>query len=111
MEDTVVFATTEKVYDANRVGEILIRVMSKYAAGPLIQALEALGLSPKEADSDVTGWNTLIAELRQDVLRSVLAATIEASFTAGVEAHAKAKEFLVRRYPKEAAKLYPEQKP
>lgn len=100
--------TSDRVFGIEEVGEILIRTVGRYSAGPVIQCLEVLGLSPKAATSDVAGWSELIDELRNEVLQAIVAATVEAALNAGASAHHRAKEFLVRRNFAEAVRVYPE---
>lgn len=108
VSDTVAFLTTETVYSIEKVSETLMRAAAKHAAGPMIQVIELLGLSPSPDQSDAAGWTETVEECRNKLLQTILLAIVEATFNGGVEAHLKAKAFLQRRHPSEAARLYPE---
>lgn len=107
MSDTIGLATTEAVYDSNRVGEILIRVASKYVVAPLIQATEVIGLIPKKETSEVAGWAEEIDIIRDRLVHRILEGLIPLIFESCMLAHQEAKTFLTRRHPQEAAKVYP----
>lgn len=88
-------ATTQQFWDAERVGDVLLRVLAKTAAGPMIQCLEFIGILPKyktEPDEDVPAskleaHNRLVEVTQTHVLRSVLSGAIAEGFVAAEQAH------------------------
>lgn len=65
-------------WDANKVANLLLLVVSKYAAGPLIQVMEHVGLLPRERNSDAE-------ELRDELLRTIIGAAVSAAFEKAAE--------------------------
>ena len=103
LKDTVGFATTENVFTAERLGEVMLRVSAKHAAGPLVQVLEWAGLlppvleaaPPAEATQGGEPWtvedlerhNELAQQMRNEVMRATFEAFITASFEKAAEMH------------------------
>lgn len=78
-------------WDAERVGNLLIGVLARSAAGPLVQALEYVGLLPKEAQPkeyaacDSKVYVDAVIEARNVVMRRILEASITAAFEEAME--------------------------
>lgn len=109
LSKTVGAVTSEQFWDIERVGEVLLRVVSKHAAGPFVQVMEFVGLIPKkktlkefkealEAQHEELGiegaieerlvrYNAMVDHLREQVVKEMLAATITAGFEAAEKAH------------------------
>lgn len=106
LSDTVGMATTEQLWTIERIGDLLLKVTHKHAAGPMIQALEHVGLIPKmlppKEYSTVGGkqgeknredqrkrreHNEVVQKIRDRVARASFAALIEAGFTEAAECH------------------------
>lgn len=94
LRDTLGFVTTEQVWDIERVGEVLLRVLSRHAVGPMVQVFEFVGLIPKRRSihgggrsKDVRTHNARVDKIREYVLRTTMAATLEAAFQAAAEAN------------------------
>lgn len=97
LSETIGAVSSEQFWDAERVGRVLLRVVQKRAAGPLVQVLEFVGILPrfKTVDSelsekDKTGlvaYNTMVQNCRDHVMREMFAASITAGFEAAEEAH------------------------
>lgn len=114
LSKTVGAVTSEKFWDIEGVGEVLLRVVSKHAAGPFIQVMEFVGLLPrkktpqefavelgiiKEGDlgNDLLGdegfstrfhaYNTMVDQMREQVVRAMLAASITAGFEEAEKVH------------------------
>lgn len=100
LSDTVGFVTSENLWDIERVGNVLIRVMAVNAAGPLVQALEFIGLLPKKVavPEDPEGavaakrHNELAQKARDAVMQRVCATAVTAAFE---EAEAQHRMFAV----------------
>lgn len=90
--ETVGFATTEVVWDIERISMVALRIVTKHATGPLMQFWEFIGLTPKmiPITREVTGprrrkaeaHNKKVEEARSEIMRATLAATLEAAFLA-----------------------------
>jgi len=105
LTDTIGMMSTEQFWDSERVGEVLLRVLATRGAGPLIQALEFIGLLPRKREKpalskDATPeelvkyeialatwnspstpkWNQAVQEARDAVMRSFMAASLQALF-------------------------------
>ncbi len=95
LSDTVGFATTENVWTVERVGEVLLRVSAKHAAGPMVQVLEFTGLIPKTlekappaeenqgrnwSEEELNNHNELAQIIRDRVMRRTFEAFIVAAF-------------------------------
>lgn len=90
LRDAVGFVTTESVWDIEKVAEVSLRVLAKHSAGPLLQLWEFVGIVPrmKEITREVTGprrrsyeaWNARVQEIRDNVLRAVMASSLSAAF-------------------------------
>lgn len=109
--DTIILATTERVFGVEEISGILVRIVAKHAAGPLIQALEFTGVSPSPSTTSLSGWAELVEDVRSEVLRDTISAALEAAFMAGSKGHHTAAEMLWARHPQQAAQLYPNNKP
>ena len=94
--------SSERFWDVERVGSLLLRVVQKHAAGPMVQALEFVGLLPKPKTSDDADFrgldsaevsrklelhNAIVQECRDLVMRDVFAAAITAGFAAAEHAN------------------------
>lgn len=94
-----VFATTQQLWDIERVGSVALRVISKHAAGPLVQLWEFVGILPRsrQITREVTGkrkkaaneYNNKVNEVRGEVMREVFAAALEAAFNTAAKAREK----------------------
>ncbi len=96
---TVGVATTERLWNSKAIGDLMIRLVSKHAAGPMVQAYEFIGLLPKkryleegqeltdELKAEIDAHNNLAQACRNHVMKAVFAAAVEAGFTAAEEAH------------------------
>lgn len=90
LRDAVGFVTTESVWDIEKVAEVSLRVVAKHSAGPLLQLWEFVGIVPrmKEITREITGprrraheaWNARVQEIRDNVLRAVMASSLSAAF-------------------------------
>ena len=90
LRDAVGFVTSESVWDIEKVAEVSLRVVAKHSAGPLLQLWEFVGIVPrmKEITREVTGprrrayeaWNARVQEIRDNVLRAVMASSLSAAF-------------------------------
>lgn len=103
--DTVGALTTEQFWDSDRVGEVLLRVLATRGAGPLVQALEFIGLLPRKRekpyltkdatpeemakyesdlalynDPSTYKWNKAAQEARDHVMRRFMEASLTALF-------------------------------
>jgi hypothetical protein len=100
LKDTIGALTTEQFWDYKRVGDILMRVIAKHAAGPFVQVMEFVGLLPRKHPSppvnpDGSVWsaadtqlhNELVDTARERILRAMLAATITAGFEESERVH------------------------
>jgi len=119
--DTVGMATTERLWTIERLGETMLRVSTKHAAGPIVQLLEFSGLLPKildEApppekndgkvwsDKDLKTHNELAQQMRDVVMQSIFESMLRSSFETaananrvyakamGVQPHVLATEFV-----------------
>lgn len=103
LNKTIGAVTTEQFWDADRIGDVLLRVMATRAAGPLVQALEFIGLLPRKKEpvphlngeeiSDAVGnstqaedreaiekHNKLAQAARDAVMQRIMEAAITAAF-------------------------------
>jgi predicted RNA-binding Zn-ribbon protein involved in translation (DUF1610 family) len=96
LSKTVGAATTEQFWDINRVGDVLLRVVSKHAAGPFIQVMEFVGLLPKRLDLDAphelsyaerVKHNELVDQMRSEIVKAMLAASISSGFEVAERMH------------------------
>ena len=95
LSKTLGAVSAEQFWDIERVGDVLLRVVQKNAAGPMVQVLEFAGLLPrlKQApDEEVTAamladHNALAQQCRDIVMREVFEASITAGFAAAERAH------------------------
>jgi hypothetical protein len=92
LKDTVGFATTERVFDTERLAEVMFRTITKHAAGPLVQLFELTGILPPIMDEvpppEQTGgqqWTDEMLkkhnELAQKMRDAVMRATFESALT------------------------------
>lgn len=79
LKDTTGAATTETFYDIEKIADILLRVVSKHAAGPLSQAFQLVGLLEP---GDQEGLNK--------IMKAAFTGLIEGAFGAASE-HASSK--------------------
>jgi predicted RNA-binding Zn-ribbon protein involved in translation (DUF1610 family) len=110
LSKTVGAVTAEQFWDIERVGEVLLRVVSKHAAGPFVQVMEFVGLIPtkktleefadsigyeKKADLGADGdlkeklakYNEMVDSMREQVVKAMLAASITAGFEEAEKMH------------------------
>jgi len=90
VSETTGFATTEKIWSIERIGIVLLRVMATRAAGPLVQALEFIGLLPRKFEEKesmtteervrVVMWNREAQHSRDAVMQRVCEKAITAAF-------------------------------
>ena len=91
LRDAVGFVTTESVWDIEKVAEVSLRVVAKHSAGPLLQLWEFVGIVPLQgwpARPAGAGprrraheaWNARVQEIRDNVLRAVMASSLSAAF-------------------------------
>lgn len=97
---TIGAVTTEQFWDFKRVGDVLMRVIGRHAAGPFVQVMEFVGLlprpyetPPKNADgsmwspTDLRTHNRLVREAREEILRAMIGAAIAAGFETAEKWH------------------------
>lgn len=109
---TVGAVTTDQFWDIERVGEVLLRVVSKHAAGPFVQVMEFVGLLPRKMtlvdfaksvgavppdhvgdvadDSVISSWRAhcdMVDKMREGVVKAMLAASITAGFEEAERVH------------------------
>lgn len=93
---TIGAVTTEQFWDAERVGEVMLRVMAIHGAGPLVQALEFIGLLPRMKEVPpydllyddglppprqvAMKWNAEAQNSRNAVMQAIMEAAITAAF-------------------------------
>ena len=97
LSKTVGAVTSEQFWDINRIGDVLLRVVSKHAAGPFIQVMEFVGLFQRPmtqdqvpadwTDADIRQHNELVATGREQVVKAMLAAAISAGFEEAEKVH------------------------
>jgi hypothetical protein len=106
LNKTIGAVTTEQFWDADRIGDVLLRVMATRAAGPLVQALEFIGLLPRKRERperlptnytqeemeawekarnlfeepSTPEWNRLAQASRDAVMQRIMEAAITAAF-------------------------------
>ena len=104
---TTGMVSSESFFDINKVGDILLRVISTNAAGPLVQVLEYLGLIPRDADFvGVEGAEAKIQDARDHVMQRILADALDAAFTGAQEATDGFKSWLKATHPHQHTKYY-----
>lgn len=107
LKDTVGAATTERFFDIEKVGEILMRVLSTRAAGPLVQVLEYLGLIPRMAEyEDVKGAEAAVQYARDYAMREIMTSALESAFNASMVAQEVFKDWLYTNHPELAVEKY-----
>jgi hypothetical protein len=74
--DTVGVASSEDFWDIERVGEVLLRVISKHGAGPICQVFEFVGILEKGDQA-----------ARDAIMKTASAACIQAAFEAAHAIH------------------------
>lgn len=100
---TIGVLTTERLWTSKAVGDLMIRLVSRHAAGPMVQAYEFIGLLPKMRDAQaecpegavpsdedikaVAEHNELAQACRNHVMKEIFTAAVSAGFTAAEEAH------------------------
>lgn len=105
LNKTIGAVTTEQFWDADRIGDVLLRVMATRGAGPIVQALEFIGLLPRKRekpahpggrmpeevleyerdlavwnDPTTPEWNRLAQAARDAVMQRIMEAAIVAAF-------------------------------
>jgi len=96
LSSTIGAVSAEQFWDVERVANLLLRVVQKNAAGPMVQSLEFVGILPrmKSAPDDQTSLenleshNRVVQGCRDHVLREMFAAAISAGFAAAEQANA-----------------------
>lgn len=94
LSKTIGAVTSEEFWDAERIGDVLIRVIHMRAAGPLVQTLEFIGLIPRMKtapaddipDDKIDLHNELTQKFRDHVMRAIMEAAITAAFESSVQA-------------------------
>lgn len=94
---TVGVLTTERLWTSKAIGDLMLRIVTRHAAGPMVQAYEFIGLLPRTQEIPEDGsdeeikaardHNDLAQACRNHVMRAVFASAIEAGFEAAEEAH------------------------
>jgi predicted RNA-binding Zn-ribbon protein involved in translation (DUF1610 family) len=95
LSSTVGAVTSEQFWDIEKIGEVLVRVVSKHAAGPFVQVMEFVGLMQKPllelpadwTEADMRQHNELVASGREQVVKAMLAAAISAGFEEAEKVH------------------------
>lgn len=103
LSSTIGVLTTERLWTSKAIGDLMIRLVSRHAAGPMVQAYEFIGLLPQKRDAHaecpegatpseedlkaVAEHNDLAQACRNHVMKAVFAAAVEAGFTAAEEAN------------------------
>ncbi len=100
ISDTLGAVSSEAFWDIERVGDVLIRVLAKHGAGPLVQVLEFVGLlprmktvsasddlPPKEVLDKLAAYNEIVQRCRDAVMREIFTAAITAAFEAAEKAN------------------------
>lgn len=101
LEDAATFVSREKLYGIEELSVHLMNVTAASTAGPLVVAMERVGLLPPKATVASVGWhgndlqryNALVDDARGEVIRAVVAASIQAALEAAGEAAEKIKAF------------------
>lgn len=94
LNEVQLLASSDAMWDLQRTWNLLLVVMHKHGAGPMIQALEFLGYLPRElqaANEDVPehaleAHNQLAQELRDKVSRAMFEALVTSVITSSTEA-------------------------
>lgn len=102
LKDTVGIATSEALYDIETLAVSALRVVSKHAAGPLIQLFTWYGLIPpmlpkntKLVPKDkVKEYNEVIQRIRDHVMRATFEAAITSAFNSASDMHQKYKKVI-----------------
>jgi DNA-directed RNA polymerase subunit RPC12/RpoP len=97
VKDTIGFATTEQVWDIERVADVMLRVSNVHAAGPLVQCLEFVGILPKKLDKAPEGksetWlaahNSMVQQMRDFVMQETFTGMLTNCFEAAAMANKK----------------------
>lgn len=87
LQSTIGVATTEQLWGIERVGNVLLRTIAIHAAGPLVQALEFIGLLPKKRSTTTIAeatenaqWNQQAQMSRDAVMQKITEAAVTAAF-------------------------------
>ena len=111
LSDSLGAATTERFFNIDKVGEILLRVITKNAAGPLVQVLEYLGLLPRFVEYEgVKGAEEMIQQARDYTMRRILSSALETSMEASLEAQEQFRSWLEDHHPELAVEKYGQRK-
>lgn len=93
LADSLGVIFNKPVWTIERVGDFLIQVMSKHAAGPMVQAMEHVGLLYPLVKNVNTAaakkHNELVEEGRDRILKAILEASITAAFEEAAKVHEK----------------------
>ena len=100
---TIGAVSSEQFWDLSRISNVLLRVVSKYAAAPFVQVMEFVGLMPKieyegvpaddweesdyERAREVRKNNQIVEEARDNVLKAMIGAAITAGFEEAEKQH------------------------
>lgn len=111
LRDAVGFVTSEVVWDIEKIAEVSLRVIAKHSAGPLVQLWEFVGILPKlkPITRTITGprrrsyeeWNRKAQEVRDNVLRGVLASSLTSAFEVAQQAREKYPELFAPEEPED----------
>ncbi len=101
LEDAPGFISREKLYGIEELSVHLMNVVSATTAGPLVVAMEHVGLLPEKVAVAAVGWrghdlqryNALVDDVRGDVIRAVVEASIRTALEAAGAAHQRIKDF------------------
>lgn len=74
-QDLVLVSSAEDFWDIERVGQVLLQVFTKHAIGPLIQALEHIGMVETE---DIEGKEIIAKKTMEGALVALFDAAQEA---------------------------------
>lgn len=100
LSQTIGAVTSEQFWDIERIGEVLIRVITTRAAGPLVSTLEYIGILPpmnrtplensdrSENAQRIRHYNELAQKAKDHVMRAITEAAVTAAFNSAVEARA-----------------------
>lgn len=96
---TIGAASREGFWDIDKVGYVLLRVVSKHAAGPFLQVMEFVGLLPRPRTltpeqamnpklvGEVKQHNEIVEQARNGILRAIIGAAITAGFEEAEQWH------------------------
>lgn len=106
--ETLGAITTETFWDEKKVGDLLIAILARHSAGPLVQALEHIGLLPKMVtiptdlvegtpeyskarerfyDPLTPKWNAAAQKARDATMTAIMEASLTTAFNEAVKQH------------------------